>query len=414
MLKKLACLLALIASPLFAQMTPQAIPLTSGACKLDGTVGCGAGGGGGSGTVTSVGNGTIGSLFSASWATATTTPRLSLNLVASAANCLVAGPTSGGAAVPTCRAMVAADVPTTLNLSYATLALTPPSDTMALAARRNSAGQTSNIVEFQTEVNGLLSAVDKDGVFVGNVTGNVTGTATPLAHASSHQNGGSDEVATATASANAIPKAGSGGTLAAGWLPALTGDVTSTAGSAATSLAVASRTRTTPLFNASMIPDATGDVWFEPYSILATNDLYRHLVARYGANNAAAPTVKSCVYSLAHIPEVYSTSATVTVEIYWTSTLTSGDVVFDFDYRSIGGDNAESLDQTTHQESLTVTDTAPGAANRRMLATMTLTASNLLAADTLECAICRDGADAADTLAGSVLVHEVILKVVNP
>lgn len=53
MLKKLACLLALIASPLFAQMTPQAIPLTSGACKLDGTVGCG-GSGGGSGTVTSV------------------------------------------------------------------------------------------------------------------------------------------------------------------------------------------------------------------------------------------------------------------------------------------------------------------------------------------------------------------------
>lgn len=66
MLKKLACLLALIASPLFAQMTPQAIPLTSGACKLDGTVGCGAGGGGGSGTVTSVAmsGGTTGFSFS--------------------------------------------------------------------------------------------------------------------------------------------------------------------------------------------------------------------------------------------------------------------------------------------------------------------------------------------------------------
>lgn len=66
MLKKLACLLALIASPLFAQQTPQAIPLTSGACKLDGTVGCGAGGGGGSGTVTSVAmsGGTTGLSFS--------------------------------------------------------------------------------------------------------------------------------------------------------------------------------------------------------------------------------------------------------------------------------------------------------------------------------------------------------------
>ncbi len=43
MLKKLACLLALIVFPLFGQMTPQAQPLTSAACKLDGTVGCGSG-----------------------------------------------------------------------------------------------------------------------------------------------------------------------------------------------------------------------------------------------------------------------------------------------------------------------------------------------------------------------------------
>jgi len=39
------------------------------------------------------------------------------------------------------------------------------------------------------------------------------------AHASRHQNGGDDEVATATPAANAIPKAGVGGTIAAGWLP---------------------------------------------------------------------------------------------------------------------------------------------------------------------------------------------------
>lgn len=43
---------------------------------------------------------------------------------------------------------------------------------------------------------------------------------TPTAHASSHQNGGSDEIATATAAANAIPKAGSGARLARLWLPA--------------------------------------------------------------------------------------------------------------------------------------------------------------------------------------------------
>lgn len=44
------------------------------------------------------------------------------------------------------------------------------------------------------------------------------GGGTPSAHATSHQHGGSDEVATATPTANAIPKAGAGGTLAAGWI----------------------------------------------------------------------------------------------------------------------------------------------------------------------------------------------------
>jgi hypothetical protein len=43
----------------------------------------------------------------------------------------------------------------------------------------------------------------------------------PTAHAASHQNGGGDEVATATPAADAIPKAGAGSTLAAAWLPVL-------------------------------------------------------------------------------------------------------------------------------------------------------------------------------------------------
>lgn len=41
----------------------------------------------------------------------------------------------------------------------------------------------------------------------------------PPSHASTHQNGGSDEVATATPGANAIPKADGTGALAAGWVP---------------------------------------------------------------------------------------------------------------------------------------------------------------------------------------------------
>ncbi len=40
-----------------------------------------------------------------------------------------------------------------------------------------------------------------------------------VSHSNIHKHGGGDEVATATPVANAIPKAGSGGTLAEGWIP---------------------------------------------------------------------------------------------------------------------------------------------------------------------------------------------------
>jgi len=53
---------------------------------------------------------------------------------------------------------------------------------------------------------------------------------TPSPHASTHQNGGSDEIATATPGANAIPKAGSGGTLAAAWIPSALSSTTSVNG----------------------------------------------------------------------------------------------------------------------------------------------------------------------------------------
>jgi hypothetical protein len=51
-------------------------------------------------------------------------------------------------------------------------------------------------------------------------------TRTPSAHAASHQNGGGDEVATATAAANSIPKTGVATTLAIGWIPTGSTNVT--------------------------------------------------------------------------------------------------------------------------------------------------------------------------------------------
>lgn len=79
-----------------------------------------ASGGGGSGTVTSVALTTPG-IFSVSGSPVTTSGTLGISLVTQAANTVWAGPTTGAAANPSFRALVAADIPS-LSGSYLPLA----------------------------------------------------------------------------------------------------------------------------------------------------------------------------------------------------------------------------------------------------------------------------------------------------
>ena len=67
--------------------------------------------GGGGGSVTSFSTGNLSPLFTTSVATPTTTPALSFSLNTQSPNTVFAGPVSGGAATPTFRALVAADLP---------------------------------------------------------------------------------------------------------------------------------------------------------------------------------------------------------------------------------------------------------------------------------------------------------------
>ena len=97
--------------------------------------------------------------------------------------------------------------------------------TPALHASSHVTGtdQLADAVGGISPVHGLMSTGDKtklDGVATG---ADVTGANNPKAHNLSHMHGGGDEVATATAAANAIPKADGTGKLDAGWLPAVGG-----------------------------------------------------------------------------------------------------------------------------------------------------------------------------------------------
>lgn len=169
-------------------------------------------------------------------------------------------------------------------------------------------------------------------------------------------------------------------------------------------------TRRISILGFGLNPDNSGKAWLEPYIILATNDVWNVLIGRIdqdGANNAQL-TTKAGFYGLFRVPGDYVTSAVIGIE--WTSTITTGNVVWDFDYRAITGDDSESLDQAGTQEGVTVTDAAPGAANRRLEVTVNLTSANLAAGDIVEFFLANDGVDANDTLAGARLLFNAYFQ----
>ena len=158
-----------------------------------------------------------------------------------------------------------------------------------------------------------------------------------------------------------------------------------------------------PILGAHTVPDTTGNAFMEPYPIKATNDNFDHLVAVFNDSGTRVG-----FFGIFDVPQNYVGSANIIV--HWTSTATTGDVEWDFDYRAIGGDDTESLDQTTNQQSVNLNDTAPSAVNERMTVTLALTSTNLAAGDTVEFGIFRDGTDVGDTMAAAATVHSVLFQ----
>lgn len=158
-----------------------------------------------------------------------------------------------------------------------------------------------------------------------------------------------------------------------------------------------------PILGAHTLPDTSGNVFFEPYPVKATNDFWDYAVVVF--NDTSTELV---LHGKFDVPQNYVGSAEI--KVHWTSTPLTGAAVWDFNYRAIGGDDSESLDQATSQESVTVTDGPPTAANNRLTATMTLTAGNIAAGDTLQFQFVRDGSSASDTLAAAATVHEIVFQ----
>jgi hypothetical protein len=165
-----------------------------------------------------------------------------------------------------------------------------------------------------------------------------------------------------------------------------------------------------PILGWGTRPDDTGECFFEPYDVLATNDVWDRLIARFGSSNSAAPTVRHGLHGGFTVPKNYV--GTAVLVIVWTATVTGDNVVWDFEYRAVGGSDSESLDQSGTQESVTVTTGTgePSAAHERMETTISLTSSNFAVDDEVTFFFARDGADGADDKAGSALLFNLLFQ----
>jgi hypothetical protein len=139
-------------------------------------------------------------------------------------------------------------------------------------------------------------------------------------------------------------------------------------------------------------PDNTARCWLEPYDVFATNDVWKHAVIRLG--NPAAGQAGGW-YGIFEVPANYVSGAAV--ELNWTT-------------RAVTGDNVNSLDQTTQSEQVSVTQPAPGAAQRKRDASFTVTAGNFAAGALIEYLCERFDNAAADTIAADIVVHNAVFK----
>lgn len=150
------------------------------------------------------------------------------------------------------------------------------------------------------------------------------------------------------------------------------------------------------LMGMSLNPETSGAVYIEPYTVKATNDFWKVNTIVF-----SNPAADEALYGSFELP--VAASSGTTVKLVWTTTATSGTAQWSFKYRVITGDNTNSLDQSSAVETVTASPTAPGATDRRMQTSFTLTASNFATAGTVQWVLTR--VDTSDTVAAAITVH---------
>lgn len=153
------------------------------------------------------------------------------------------------------------------------------------------------------------------------------------------------------------------------------------------------------LFNASVNLGAfSAPVIPEPSPLTFSNDLANHLIARFPD---AAGDVG--IGGSLTIPDI--TITTVQVVCNLTFNATTGTFEFVFRYRAIGGDDAETMDPATWQQTVASgAENAPTTAFNKLRIVLSLTAGNFAANDVVQYQFFRDNDGGNDNVSADGLV----------
>ena len=151
-----------------------------------------------------------------------------------------------------------------------------------------------------------------------------------------------------------------------------------------------------------LIPDSSGNVFPVPFADISVNDLWKYLPLVF-----ADSATRDGAGGSFTVPNNYSAALVdPKIVVRWTSTVTTGDTEWDFDYRAV--DVGETLDPSSVQESVNQGDTAPGTARLLLEAELTLARANITVGDLLQFTLFRDGTDGGDTMSADAHVHDVL------
>lgn len=154
-----------------------------------------------------------------------------------------------------------------------------------------------------------------------------------------------------------------------------------------------------PILGHATVPDASGDVFFQPYTVVDSGAVIDPLVLMFNDSGT-----KDGIRSSFRVPENYV--GTAVLKVVWTANATSGTFIVDWTVLTRSG--AEDMGAAATRSTETATDTKGGTAFTREELSLTLTDADYAAGDEVLFEMFRD--TISDTMAAAAAVFGVYFE----